>query len=563
MTSAIKILIIDDERDLNDVYGRILEAEGYRICHAYSGDEGLEKLYSERPDLVLLDIRLPDRSGLEILSHIRTTETFMYTFVLLISGHEKSLEDRAAGLESGADDYLIKPVAKLELISRIRAMVRLKISETALRNAKADLEVKVKKQTKLLWSANRKLAKEIKERKAAQKVLMTQLEEQKRLEGRLVKSKARLQSVFDGIAEPLIMLDTSLTIVMMNRAAAAYYGTRSRYCIGRKCKDCFEEAERSCGNCDTLVKLREKKIHSYERKGFMDGRHHEIVTIYPLKSDAYQEDVSLIRITDITESKKLQQKLTQSAKLASLGFLVSGVAHEINNPNNFITFNVPILKEYIEQILPFADRHLMNKEGVKILNMSYTEFKSDIFTLLRNIENGTQRISRIVAELRRFADIEKEVCFQQVDIGKTIEKTVQLCKGKISKMVRSFTTDIQKNLPFPTSDPDLLEQILINLIINAAQAADKNESRIGIRAFLPDDPPGHLCIEVTDNGMGMDKEIKDRIFQPFFTTKDPGQNTGLGLTVCQSLLETLRGAVEVESLLGRGSKFRVLIPITL
>jgi signal transduction histidine kinase len=120
--------------------------------------------------------------------------------------------------------------------------------------------------------------------------------------------------------------------------------------------------------------------------------------------------------------------------------------------------------------------------------------------------------------------------------------------------------DIPKDLPRIYADPETLELVIINLLINAAQAADKDNSWIRLHVSLGDSRQNHLIIEVRDNGCGMDQKTQNHIFEPFFTTKSPGEGTGLGLTLCLNSIKELGGQIEVDSIQGKGSTFKVILP---
>ncbi len=269
---------------------------------------------------------------------------------------------------------------------------------------------------------------------------------------------------------------------------------------------------------------------------------------------------AIIRISDITQEKMLQRRIVQTEKLSSLGFLVSGVAHEINNPNNFITFNIPILKEYLNEIIPIIDDYAKKHENLEVCRMPYPEFRNDIFKLVKNIENGSRRIQAAVSNLRGITRVKDKLQMDMIDIQEVIGKGVSICRAKIDRLVESFEVDIPKDLPRIYADPETLELVIINLLINAAQAADKDNSWIRLHVSLGDSRQNHLIIEVRDNGCGMDQKTQNHIFEPFFTTKSPGEGTGLGLTLCLNSIKELGGQIEVDSIQGKGSTFKVILP---
>ncbi|MFH1625137.1 MAG: HAMP domain-containing sensor histidine kinase, partial [Pseudomonadota bacterium] len=146
------------------------------------------------------------------------------------------------------------------------------------------------------------------------------------------------------------------------------------------------------------------------------------------------------------------------------------------------------------------------------------------------------------------------------DLREVIEKGVAICRGQVKNMVKSFEVDVTKEAPPVFTDPEALEQVLVNLVINAAQAADKEDSWVRLTVQLGDTQTDHVIIEVSDNGCGMDEQTREKIFRPFFTTKSTGSGTGLGLFVSHNLIEGLGGHIELQSEPGKGSTFRITLP---
>ncbi len=386
--------------------------------------------------------------------------------------------------------------------------------------------------------------------------------ERKNSEKQIQKSKTMLQAVFDGISDPLILMDGNLSVKMINKAASKYYNVDVKDVAGKPCHHAFRGRTEPCEACDIPAAVLDGRSTSFERKGFMDPDRVEQVIIYPLIEKDRQAGAAIIRINDITESKLMQRQLIQSEKLNSLGFLVSGVAHEINNPNSFISFNIPILRDYLKELIPIIDDYTEKHPGFRMFEMSYPEFRQDIFGILENIEHGSNRINKTVANLREFTRMKDEIEKEWVDIKQVIEKAVALCKGKINRLIRSLEMNLLEGLPQVYTDPQNLEQVLVNLIINATQAADKEDSWIRLATRLGNTVPEKFIVEVSDNGSGMDQAIMNKVFDPFFTTKAPGEGTGLGLSICHTLIESLGGRIEVESELNKGSTFRIILPDT-
>ncbi len=378
--------------------------------------------------------------------------------------------------------------------------------------------------------------------------------------GDILKRGNILQLIFDGIAEPLVILDLNLRVKMLNKAARAYYNILdSKDIIDHFCFSGFRELSSQCEGCLIPSAVFEGREMTFERNGFIDPSRSEKVIIYPL-TEGGRLIGSIVRISDITEERLIASQLMQAEKMASLGILVSGIAHEINNPNNFISFNIPILKDYLSEIMPIVEKDVANKRDLEFFGMPYPEFRDDIFRLLDNVQHGSERINAIVSDLKEFSRRRDDRKIGHVDIPKVVDRVVVICRGKIKRLVKTFEVNVSTELPRISTDPYIIEQVLINLLINAGQAADKEDSWIKLNVISGEDRQKDLIIEVMDNGMGMDKDTATRIFNPFFTTKPAGEGTGLGLFVCRNLIEELGGHIEVESEPGKGSTFRVILP---
>lgn len=257
--------------------------------------------------------------------------------------------------------------------------------------------------------------------------------------------------------------------------------------------------------------------------------------------------------------KLIGRDLTHTQKGASLRIFVSGIAHELGNLNNCITFNVPILRDYLKELVPIIDVYARNHKEFELFGMSYPEFRKDVFRILDNMEHASSRITEMGSDLKEFARVASTEKQRWVEVSSVIMKSVDLCREQIRKTVKSFEVNIAEDVPLIFTDPVALEQVLVNLLINAAQAVDGDDFRVMLSAKLGNTLQDYLIIEVSDNGSGMDEETKEKIFDPFFTTKRDMRQSGLGLFICRNLIEGLAGQIEVESEPGEGSVIRVLL----
>jgi two-component system NtrC family sensor kinase len=263
----------------------------------------------------------------------------------------------------------------------------------------------------------------------------------------------------------------------------------------------------------------------------------------------------LVRFGKIGDQTELIEKqLVRSQKLACLGLLVSGASHEIKNLNNCVTFNLPILKEYVQELIAVIEKDHRNSD-FDLCGMSYTEFCKDLFRLFENMEHASGRIQSSMVDLREFIAGRARKGQSLLDIREVVDKAVGICRYELKK-VKSFELNVPPRLQPILTDPEVIEHVLVNLLTNAVQASDKKDSWIKLGVSLRED---QLAVEVCDNGCGMDEETVAEVFEPFFTTKDDEDGTGLGLFVSRSLIAGLGGRMEVESAPGQGSHFKVYL----
>ena len=271
-------------------------------------------------------------------------------------------------------------------------------------------------------------------------------------------------------------------------------------------------------------------------------------------------------VQDITEQRKAEEKaeerrrqLLQADKLAAIGTLVAGVAHEINNPNGVIMLNVPIMAKAWQNARPILDAHETAKGDFILGGLSYSQMKNEIPYLFSEVQDAAVRIKRIVADLKDFARQDTTDQHGPVDINAVTRAAVRLVHHKIKKSTRNFREDYAPELPRVTGSFQKLEQILINLIINACQAMPDQESELAVTTSHEAET-GTVVITVADQGRGMDQETIDHIMDPFFTTKRDAGGTGLGLSVSAGIVQEHGGELTFESSPGRGTTAILTLP---
>jgi two-component system NtrC family sensor kinase len=268
----------------------------------------------------------------------------------------------------------------------------------------------------------------------------------------------------------------------------------------------------------------------------------------------------------IEKLKDAHLQLLQSEKMASIGQLAAGVAHEINNPIGFVSSNLGTLRGYADALLKVVDAYetldtalaahpqlLRYIEEQKQLNeLAYV--RDDIRTLIAESIEGTTRVRNIVQNLRDFSHVDQGD-WQQTNLHAGLDSTLSVARNEIkhkAKVIKDYG-----ELPLVECLPSQINQVFLNLLVNAAQAIT-DQGTITIRTRADD---AMVCVAISDTGSGMAPEVLAKVFDPFFTTKPVGQGTGLGLAVSFGIVEQHGGRIEVESTPGAGTTFSVMLPV--
>jgi len=269
----------------------------------------------------------------------------------------------------------------------------------------------------------------------------------------------------------------------------------------------------------------------------------------------------------IEKTQSMQEQMINSEKMASLGQLTAGIAHEINNPINFVSSNISPLKTDLNELKELCKKYksLHDAENIEEILKEIEEYRNDIDpdflyneieTLTNGIEEGAERTKKIVLGLRSFSRIDEDE-FKTVDIHEGIDSTLMLLQNKIKNRI-----EVHKNfgeLPLIECMPGKLNQVFMNIINNASEAiADKGDIFI---TTTVNNKKNVVLISIKDNGVGMKELVKRRIFEPFFTTKEIGKGTGLGMAISFGIIEKHNGKISLESQENKGSEFIITLPV--
>jgi len=562
------ILIVDDDPTIVGVLSEALKFKGYTTRTATDSLEAIHIFEEEGEfDVVITDLRMPKLSGTELLEKIKQKDPNCEVIVLTGFG---SSDSAIEALQKGAHDYIKKPPNLDELYISVEKAIEKK--KLTLQNIQYQMD----------------LESLVEERSAE-----------------LMKTQKFLHSVLESSTEYFIIAtDRDGIITLFNLGAEKLFGY-NREQVENKKSILFIP-----GLNDTDKPI---DIQSFQKKSITEQHHtvlnnkEEEVSISLTVSPILNEDnrsVGYIWIgKDITEQlhlqeqlhqhtqnleklvanrtgelkeqnaaladaldrlKETQMQLLQAEKMASLGQLSAGVAHEINNPIGFVKSNLTTLKKYLQNISKFfgdldqviadqADAALADLEKLK--NTTKIEFiLDDIKSIIIESLEGANRIESIVQDLRDFSYQDREL-LAPYDLNSGLKSTLNIVWNEL-KNKAEVEVDYG-DLPEVNCYRQQINQVIMNLLTNAAQSIE-DKGKISISTYRESE---FACIKVSDNGIGISKKNISHIYEPFFTTKEVGQGIGLGLSISYRIVENHQGKIEVKSSEGKGTTFTVKLPI--
>ena len=364
----------------------------------------------------------------------------------------------------------------------------------------------------------------------------------KQLEESLDRSEKKYHAIFNNIPNPVFVLEMErLTILDCNHSVTAMYGYSPEELKQRSFLDLFSERDRMIygqGFSDAAVLNKVQQIHRSGRILFAD------IWLRPCEYPGRQ--VLLVTTSDITERLETEQQFLQASKMATLGEMATGVAHELNQPLSVIKTAASFLIKKTSRNEPLEPETLGN--------------------MLQKIDTNVDRATRIIVHMRQFAR-KSEACLDRVRIVEVIERAVDIFSQQLKVRGIELVWDVEPDLPCVVGDPGRLEQVFINLLLNArdaieAKGAGKETSSEGRRIVIGVKRNGnYVCVEIADTGIGIPKAIQEKIFEPFFTTKEVGKGTGLGLSISYGIVKECGGSIQVRSVEGQGATFILCFPV--
>lgn len=345
------------------------------------------------------------------------------------------------------------------------------------------------------------------------------------LYGEVLRAKREWEGTFGAMTDMLALIDPEYNIIRCNKAVPLFFGLTEAQVVNRKCYEVFLQQEHRCEHCP-LEEAWKTGVRASQQLRLPGGQILD-VHAYPVYNDNNQLTGGVYYAKDVTT-------LVQSSRIIALGQMAAGVAHELNSPLTAIVGDAQILLRDVDE-------------------------KSPSYELLQDIKNCGSRCRRIIQNLLAFSR-QEEYIFTPTDINEVVEKALNLVRYQIEKTKITIVKELGSNVPHVLGSDQRLEQVVINLLLNAKDALEEKEGDNLIRVTTAFRPPDRVVIIIADTGQGIPQEALSNIFNPFFTTKKPGKGTGLGLSVSLGIIESHGGTIEVQTQPGEGSVFTISLP---
>ncbi|MFO7561563.1 MAG: response regulator [Enhygromyxa sp.] len=535
-----RILVVDDERSLRRTFALFLRDDGHEVETAEDVDQALATLEraeersretgeSAQFDVVVSDIILPRRSGVSLMEAI--AERWPDIKVILVTG-EPTVETAASAVRSGAYDYISKPVSSSKIRKVVAAAARVKS----------------------LQDDNRRLQAE-NDRQRAELARLVELRTAEVRDTReaLAWTEARISRIASNIPGVLLQFerrtDGAFAFTFMAESAEATLGIVPAEVVAdpRAFLDRIHPEDRDELGESLARSAQTLSLWTWEGRILLPSG--EVRWFQAQSRPVRSDDGTVVWdgvMLDMSERKDLQARLMLSDRMASIGTLAAGVAHEINNPLTYVLANLHILGKRAEKAANDPD------DVARDLLCS-----TDTIQLLRETADGARRVRDIARDLKTFSRSSDEV--SPVDVRQVLDSSLRMAINEIRHRARLERNYV--DTPLVLANSSRLGQVFLNLIVNAAQAIPEGAADHNlIRLTTSTGADGFAEIAVSDTGSGIAPELLERIFEPFVTMKPVGVGTGLGLYICRDIIHHLGGVIEVDSVIGQGSSFKVRLP---
>jgi len=534
----IKLLLVDDHEESLSMVRIMLGNAGFEVITAINGGEALEKIRKECPDVVITDILMPVMDGFALCRELKKDDQLKQLPLIFISTTFVEPADQEFGLSLGAEGFILKTQQADIFIEQLRALIE-KCTGPDYRIIVPD-NLEISYQQEYSQALNRTLQKNIAELKEANRKLV-------KSEKKLRQNEEKFQRIVENIGIGVSLIDTDMKVVELNRQMREWFPeidfTRPPICY-----QAFNAPprDRICDYCPTIKTLQDGNVH----EGIIETplgnkvRKYRIVSS-PIRDAQGKVTAAIEMVEDITEKAEIEKKRHQSQKLEAIGTLAGGIAHDFNN----------ILAAII---------------GYTELALDDVEKSAAIEADLQEIYAAGNRAKDLVNQILLFAR-ESEQEKKPIRMDKIINEVLKFIKSSIPATIEIIQHIHSDSLIM--GDPTQTHQIMMNLCTNAAQAMENEGGTLTVTlndVYLDHplvdydgvlDSGNYIKLKISDTGSGISKDIINRIFEPYFTTKGPGEGTGIGLAVVHGIVENYGGRISVHSEEGKGTSFIIYLPM--
>ncbi|MBN2790340.1 MAG: response regulator [Candidatus Delongbacteria bacterium] len=528
-TKKYKVLIIDDTPKNIQVVGNFLQNEGYILSFATTSEEALNILSKELPDIILLDVIMPEINGFELCEKIKANDEYKKIPILFLTIKTDS-ESIIRGFESGGVDYITKPFNPHELLARIKTHLKL-----------TDIQ-------KELEEKNEKLFEEVFLRLKAEKELKKINQEQESIIEERISEINRLAMILEQTEEDIIITDLDGNITYVNPAFERITGYTSAEVIGQnprllKSGKQSEKIYKELWETITNGNVWRGMIVNKRKDGSLIE---EDSTISPMRNSDNKNHGYFAIKRDMTVHNQMERQLRQSQKMEAIGTLAGGIAHDFNN--------------ILTAILGYTELAKMELQDNNTTSVKLKE-------VLRAGNRAKDLVRQILTLSRK---TEQELIPVRIDL--IVKEALKLLRASIPSTI-DIKQDINTLQGTVMADPTQIHQIVMNLCTNSFQAMQDKGGILGISLEYKNitefdveqngydiSPGSYLKLVISDTGIGIKKNEMDRIFEPYYTTKKVGEGTGLGLAVIDGIVKNLNGTISVYSEVGKGTTFSIMFP---
>lgn len=490
------ILIVDDIEPNVILLETTLRHLKANVIKANSGAEALARIKGRELALALIDVHMPEMSGIELASQILRDKSRSLVPIIFITAYPCNDNELELVYETGVIDYIFKPVNPKLLISKVKILLELN-----------------------------------------------------RQKHRILESEKLYRMLLNASPEGIIIMDTAGSVKEISNVAAEIFGLEKK-------DDFLSNSVLRLFPPDEQQRLGEVISGTIEKGTVRNVEF--LVTRSDQERISCELSMKLIRdhqekaaalmavIRDVSRRKKVEQQMIHTERLASIGEMATGIAHEINQPLNIISLGLENLLVEISK----------NKD----VDPDYFHNKAKL------IFNNIARITYIIDHVKTFSRLNNDFTKVEFDVHEAVLNAVSLVESQFRNTGIQLSTNFSRDVPRITGDPNRLEQVVLNMLLNAGDAIEEKmlivktdfSWLVDIRTYLQENK---LILEISDNGMGIKAADLDKIMLPFHTTKKEGKGTGLGLSISYGIIKEMEGNIEIESEYSRWTKVRITLPL--